>query len=128
MEGKYLLLWIEYMLIVPIVRHEQLLSFWCISSGFLFSCLTSRNAVGPSFISLLLLKSWLLVQHMLMIEWCFHWTCSPFECQVCGRIKYGFLIFLSYDHHKRPHSLVVIYDTTSAELQELGKTILLMVS
>lgn len=49
MEGKYLLLWMEYILIVLIVRHEQLLSIWCVSSGFLSSCLTSRNAVGPSF-------------------------------------------------------------------------------
>lgn len=61
MEEKYLLLWTAYILIVPIARHEQFLGTWCISSGFLSFCLTSRNAVGPSCISSLLLKSWLLV-------------------------------------------------------------------
>lgn len=45
-----------------------------------------------------------------------------------GEQKNIFLMILSYDcHKKKARSFVVNYDSTSAELQELGKSILLMV-
>lgn len=66
-ERKELLLCIECELIVPIVRHEQLSGIWWYILWTLVFWPYLKNAVGSGFISSFLLKSWLLVEHMLII-------------------------------------------------------------
>lgn len=66
-EGKELLLWIQCKVIVLIVRHKQLSRIWWHISLILVYLPYLKKHCKSGFITTFLSKSWLFVEHMLII-------------------------------------------------------------